>query len=297
MRPIVKVGTRNVILYYEQDSRVSSHYVIANGTLPIIPFWPIISLRPLPPPRFSHDLGLWKPARPNAVTVLAVFLFRAEAFRQGHGRFSASQLPHLRAFLLFRFPTFLLSYLFAFLLFGLYAFLPFSLFGFLASCPSVLLFSTKAMSVDAEENSVAQLQKNMDLAFSHFDDGTLPLEQIITHKVCRKFLKLTRLYRLPMPNLKDGVKQATYYSRVKVRKLLETVLERYGLAVIFLYSQATNETQLRHMDIKFMVGHAKPWSRKAVQSQRLKEIVKYLSQQLLSPDTGRKHEGPVQIHG
>jgi hypothetical protein len=211
--------------------------------------------------------------------------------------FFEPKLPHLRAFLLSNFSAFLPFCFSAFLLFGLYAFLPFSLFGFLASCPSVLLFSIKAMSVDAEENSVAQLQKNMDLAFSHFDDGTLPLEQIITHKVCRKFLKLTRLYRLPMSNLKDGVKQATYYSRVKVRKLLETVLERYGLAVIFLYSQATNETQLRHMDIKFMVGHAKPWSRKAVQSQRLKEIVKYLSQQLLSPDTGRKHEGPVQIHG
>lgn len=152
------------------------------------------------------------------------------------------------------------------------------------------------MSVHVEETSVAQLNKNMDLAFIHFDDGTLPLERIITHKVQRKFLKLTRLYRLPISDLKDGVKQATYYSRVKVRKLLETLLERYGLAVIFLYSQATNETRLRHLDIKFMLGHAEPWFRKAVQSQPLKDIVRYLSEQLLSSDTRRKHEGFAQIH-
>lgn len=145
------------------------------------------------------------------------------------------------------------------------------------------------MSTNGGQESLARLMKNMNTALDQHKDITLPLDNSTTRKFHKNLNRLTRLYRLPTSKLRDGVKRGVYYNRLKARRLLLTILEKYGPVAIFLCSQATNETQLGRLNTEAVLEELESWHSKVAQSQALKDAAKHLLDQSQSAGAHGKH--------
>lgn len=113
--------------------------------------------------------------------------------------------------------------------------------------------------------------------FDQYNSIALPWDQAITQEATRKFSNLTRLYRLPKSRLRDRVKRGAYYNRCKARRLLRKILQQHGLAVVFMCSQATNETQLGRLDADAVLNHLQEWHPEVARSQHFGDMANYLS--------------------
>ena len=81
----------------------------------------------------------------------------------------------------------------------------------------------------------------------------------LSKKQTKKFVRLTRLVRTPIEELLQGASKYQKFVRTKARKLLSDIGCCFGMVVVFLSTQVTNETQLGFLDREEAIGEILIW--------------------------------------
>ena len=90
---------------------------------------------------------------------------------------------------------------------------------------------------------------------SKFNQAPHPLGK----KEIRKFLDLTLLVRSQKEQLVESASKHQKFVRIKARKLLSDIGQRFGIVVLFLVTQVTNQTQLAFLHPEDVIEEIFTW--------------------------------------